>query len=153
MKNSNEKWWHYIKEPPPYLGKNCKNTISEFQLQLKLDEFHHAYQPIVSCQGIQGLTDQVAFIKNSFFLLCPIIHHLGNSCRILMKKEARRLLNTFIKITTISNCEQNNERVFSSVLMHAIKRREERLHLKYGISECFQDLSWCINLNDIPSTF
>lgn len=29
MKNSNEKWWHYIKESPPYLGKNCKSTISK----------------------------------------------------------------------------------------------------------------------------
>lgn len=29
MKSSNEKWWHYRKEPSPYLGKNCKSIISD----------------------------------------------------------------------------------------------------------------------------
>lgn len=78
-----------------------------------------------------------------------VTHHSGNSCWILMKEAARRQLFIFVKITA-SNCGADIwTRVFSSVFLHAMERREERLHPNYGISECFQIFKLCIHLSCI----
>lgn len=59
----------------------------------------------------------------------------GNSCWILMTEAGRRQLFIFVKIAATCNCgAEKRTRVFSSVFLHAMKRRQERLHPNCGIS-------------------